>query len=60
MYSAGPDESPVPGRGPKNLSLYLRNTAVHTDIGILSELSNFNSLHRNLSEIIGNAQNRNN
>ena len=31
-----------------------------TDIGILSELSAFNSLYRNLSEIIGNAQDKNN
>ena len=31
-----------------------------SDIGILSELSNFNSSHWNLSEIIGNGQNKNN
>ena len=32
----------------------------HTDIGILSELSNFNSSHRNLLEIFGNAQRKSN
>ncbi len=32
----------------------------NTDIGILSELSIFNSSHRNWSEIVGNAQNKNN
>ncbi len=31
-----------------------------TDIGILLELIDFNSLHQDLSEIMGNAQNKNN
>ena len=34
--------------------------SILTDIGILSELSVFNSSHRNWSEIIGNAQSKNN